>query len=67
VKYNGEKCFLNLATNDTFVHQKVKTAVVLQKAKTVLVAAFDEIDKFVVGDVYAAVAKVVAQLVSVGC
>jgi profilin len=67
VKYNGEKFFLNLATDDTIVAQKGKTAIVLQKAKTVLVAAFAETDKFVVGDVSAAVAKVVAQLVSVGC
>jgi profilin len=67
VKYGGDKFFMNVSTDDSLVAQKGKQAIVLQKAKTVLVAAYAETDKFVVGDVSAAVAKVAAQLVSVGC
>lgn len=66
VTYGGKKYIITRAVDDTVMAQLGKEGLVIQKAKTVLVAGHF-VEGQVMGAVAGQVAKVVAQLVERGC
>ena len=66
VTYNGKKYIVVRAVDDTILAQLGKEAVILQKAKTVLVAA-KCVEGQVPGNVAAGVSRCVAKLMAANC